>query len=72
MQQRKILKQNSANLVCTFDLHNNYLNEDEPWSGILETTTFELQSMYDTTLKTTPRQLVLLNSMILNTPFIFD
>ena len=39
-----------ANLVRTFDLQNNYLDEDDPWSGILSATDFVVRSMYHTTL----------------------
>ena len=39
-----------ANPVCTFDLQNNYLDEDDPWSGILAATDFAVQNIYHTTL----------------------
>ena len=29
-----------AKLVHTFNLKNNYLNEDDPWEGILSATDF--------------------------------
>ena len=61
-----------ANLLLTYDLSNNYLDEDDPWSGILSATDFGVQSMYHTTLKDTPGQLVFRRDMILNTPFIAE
>ena len=30
-----IIQQLIANLVCTFELQNIYLDKDDPWSGIL-------------------------------------
>ena len=39
-----------ANLVCMFDLQNNYLDKDDPRSGILSATDFAVQSMYLTSL----------------------
>ena len=59
-----------ANLVHTFDLRNNHLDEDDPWSGILAATSFMVQSMYNTTFQATPGQLVFGRGMILNIPFI--
>ena len=53
-----------------FDLQNNYLDEDDPWSGILAATYSVLQSTYHTTLQATPGQLIFGRDMILNTPFI--
>ena len=59
-----------VNLKHMFYLRNNYLDEDDPWSGILSATYFAVQSTYQTMLQATPRQLVLEHDMILNTPFI--
>ena len=55
-----------------FDLQNNYLDEADPWSGILAATAFAVQSMYHTTLQATPCQTVFRRDMILNTPSIAD
>ena len=60
------------NLVCTVDLHIDYLEEDDPWSGILSATHFAVRSTYHTTLQSTPGQLVSVHYMLLNTPFITD
>ena len=61
-----------ANRVRTLDLQNNYLDEDDPWSGILAATSFEVCIMYHTTLQAISGQLVFGGDMILNTPFIED
>ena len=51
-----------------FDLQNNYLDGDEPWSGILAVADFSVRSTYHTTLQATPGQLVFGRDMILSTP----
>ena len=61
-----------ANLIRTFELKNNYLDNDEPWSGILSATSFEVQSTHHNMLQATPGQLVFGHDMILNTPFVAD
>ena len=61
-----------ANLVLTFDLQNNYLDEDDPWSGILSATAFVVQSMYHSTPQAMPDQLVLGCDTIINTLFITE
>ena len=61
-----------ANLVCKFDVQNNYLDEDEPWSDILLDTDFSVQVAYHTTFQATPVQMVFICDTILNTPFISD
>ena len=68
----EIIHQITANLKWMFDLQNNYLDKDDPWSGILADTDFAVQSTYHTTLQATPGQLVFGRAMILNTPFIAD
>ena len=55
-----------------FDLQNNDLDEDGPWSERLTATKFAGQSTYHNTLKSTPCQLVLGCDMKLNTPFMAD
>ena len=46
----EIINQVIANLVSMFDLQNNDLDEDDPWSGILAATDFAVQNIYHTTL----------------------
>ena len=68
----EIIHQVIANLVCTYDLQHNYLDEDEPWSGILAATDFVVQSTYHTTLQATQGHLVFGRDMILNTTLTAD
>ena len=65
----EIIHQVIANLVRTFELQNNYLDEDDPWSGILAATDFAVRSTYHTTLQAMPGHMVFGCDMILNTPF---
>jgi transposase InsO family protein len=55
-----------GNIICTFELENNYLDDNDPWKGILSATAFAVQSTFHTTLQNTPGQLVLGCDMILN------
>ena len=55
-----------GNIIRTFELESNYLNEEDPWTGILATTVFAVRSMYHTTLRKTPGQLVFGRDMIFN------
>ena len=47
-----------GNMIRTFELQDNYLDEKDPWSGILQATAFAVRSTYHTTLQKTPAQLV--------------
>jgi len=58
--------QTIGNIVRTFELENNYLNEEDPWSGILSATAFAIRSTYHTTLKASPGQLVFGRDMMFN------
>jgi hypothetical protein len=55
-----------GNMVRTFELENNYLDEDNPWKGILSATAFAVRSTFHTTLQNTPGQLVFGRDMIFN------
>ena len=55
-----------ANIVRTFELETNYLDQDNPWKGILSATAFAIRSTYHTTLQKSPGQLVFGRDMILN------
>jgi Integrase zinc binding domain/RNase H-like domain found in reverse transcriptase len=55
-----------GNIIRTFELENNYLDEDDPWMGILSATAFAVRSTFHTTLRSTPGQLVFGRDMILN------
>jgi len=47
-------------------LQKNYLDEDDPWAGIISATAFAVRATYHTTLQKTPGQLVFGRDMILN------
>ena len=55
-----------GNMIRTFELEDNYLDETDPWKGILTATAFAVRSTLHTTLKKTPGQLVFGRDMILN------
>ena len=59
-----------SNLIHIFDLQNNYLDKDEPWSDILEATDFAVQSRYHTMLQATIGQLVFRLNIIFNAPLV--
>ena len=47
-----------GNLIRTFNLHDTYVDDAEPWMGILASAAFAVQSKYHWT-KTIPGQIVL-------------
>ena len=55
-----------ANLVLTFDLQNNYLDEDDPWLGILAVADFAVRRTYHITVQATPSDMILGHDMILS------
>ena len=55
-----------GNIVRTFELQDNHLDEDNPWKDILCATSFAIRSTCHTTLQKTPGQLVFGRDMILN------
>ena len=68
----EIIHQVIANLVRKFYSQNIYLQEDDPWSGILVDTNFAVLTAYHNTLPSTPGQQIFGRDMILNNPFIAD
>jgi hypothetical protein len=58
--------QTIGNIARTFELENNYLDETDPWAGILSATAFAIRSTYHTTLKASPGQLVFGRDMMFN------
>jgi hypothetical protein len=54
------------NIIRTFELESNYLDEDDPWKGILSATAFAVRSTFHTSLQSTPGQLVFGRDMIFN------
>jgi len=55
-----------GNIIRTFELQTNYLDEDDPWKGILSATAFAIRCTYHTTLHSTPGQLVFGRDLIFN------
>jgi transposase InsO family protein len=55
-----------GNIIRTFELEDNYLDEEDPWKGILSATAFAVRSTFHTTLQNSPGQLVFGRDMILN------
>ena len=55
-----------GNIIRTFELENNYLDETDPWKGILSATAFAVRSTFHTTLKQSPGQLIFGRDMMLN------
>ena len=55
-----------GNMIRAFELENHYLDEDNPWKGILAATAFAIRSTLHSTLKKTPGQLVFQHDMIFN------
>jgi transposase InsO family protein len=55
-----------GNIIRTFELENNYLDNNDPWKEILSATAFAVRSTFHTTLQNTPGQLVFWRDMILN------
>ena len=58
--------QTIGNIVRTFELQDNYLDEDDPWKGILAATAFAIRATYHTTLQKSPGQLIFGRDMIFN------
>jgi hypothetical protein len=55
-----------GNIIRTFELKNNYLDDNDPWKGIRSATALAVRSTFHTTLQNTPGQLVFGHDMILN------
>ena len=56
-----------GNIIWTFELENNYIDEEDPWKGILSATAFAVRSTFHTTLRNTPgHQIVFGRDMVLN------
>jgi hypothetical protein len=60
------LHQVIGNIIQTFELESNYLDEDDPWKGILSAPTFAVTSTFHTSLQSTPGQFVFGKDMIFN------
>ena len=43
-----------GNIMRTFELEDNYLDEEDPWKGILSATAFAVRATFHTTLQQNP------------------
>jgi transposase InsO family protein len=55
-----------ANMLRTFELEERDINEEDPWTGILNAVGWAVRSTYHTTLRATPGQLVFGRDMVFN------
>ena len=55
-----------ANMLRTFELEEREVNEDDPWTGILNAVGWAVRSTYHTILRATPGQLVFGRDMVFN------
>jgi hypothetical protein len=55
-----------GNIIRTFELEDNYLDEEDPWEDILTATSFAVCPTFHTTLHQSPGQLVFGRDMIFN------
>ena len=60
------IHQTVGNMICTYEVHNNQLDEDNPWSGILAAISFATRATIHTALQQPPCQLVFGRDAILN------
>ena len=51
------IQQVIGNIIRTFELETNYMDEENPWKGILSATAFAVMSTFHSTLQSTPGQL---------------
>ena len=64
------IHQTIGNIIRTFDVYNTVNND--PWSGILAATMFDVRATYHTTLQTYPIQLLFGRDAILNIKHVAD
>ena len=60
------LHQTLGNIICSFELQDNYLDQDDPWKGVLSVVTYAICATYHTTTQKTPGQLVFGRDMVFN------
>ena len=61
-----------VNLVSTYNLHETYVNDTDPWMEILATATFAVQSKYHRNKGNIPDQIIFVEDMILPLNCIVD
>ena len=57
------------NIIRTFQVQDNYLDQQDPWKGILAAAMFALRSTYHMALQATPTQVVFGRDAIMPTQF---
>ena len=60
------IHQTLGNIIRTFELQENYLDNEDPWPGILSAAAFAIHATYHTTTQKSPGQLVFGRDMIFN------
>ena len=63
------IHQTIGNMIRTFEITEQEVDESDPWSGLLSAVMFATRATYYSTLKATPMQLVFGHDAILNTTF---
>ena len=66
------IHQTIGNMIRTFEMQNQEIDESDPWSGILSAVAWAVRSTYHTTLKSTPGQLVFGRDMIWDIAHVAD
>ena len=61
--------QTLGNIIRTFQVQDNYLDQSDPWKGILAAAMFALRSTYHMALQATPTQVVFGRDAIMPTKF---
>ena len=61
----EIIHQVLGKLVCTYNIQETYVDDADPWMGILSAAAFVVISMYHTTKGKSPGQIVFGQDMIL-------
>jgi hypothetical protein len=66
------MHQTIGNMVRTFEVENQLINETDPWSGILSAAAWAVRSACHTALQSTPGQLVFGRDMIWDAAHVAD
>ena len=61
----EIIHQVLGNIIRSFNLHDTYVDDADPWMGILAEVAFAVQAMYHRNKQNIPGQLVFGRDMIL-------
>jgi hypothetical protein len=66
------IHQTIGNMVRTFEIENQQIDENDPWTGILSAVAWAVRSTFHTTLQSTPGQLVFGRDMIWDIAHVAD